>query len=109
MLELVLAAQLSTADIQRELVYGSTLIVDWAQTRTIAKDPEFEELNPILGKKPSLGRVNSYFALLGLAHFGVTMFLEPENRKIWQNATIAVGFLNAYRNNLYGVTMDFPF
>ena len=39
------------------------LLVDW-QTRFIAKHPEqFFEINIILGKHPSLGAVNLYFAL----------------------------------------------
>ena len=39
------------------------LAVDWLQTRFIAKNPaRFHEINPILGKHPSLRVVNVYFA-----------------------------------------------
>lgn len=38
------------------------LILDWRQTLQIARDPGRRELNPILGPKPSVGRVNVYFA-----------------------------------------------
>lgn len=38
-------------------------IADWLQTLTIAKHPDlFTEFNPILGKHPSVARVNIYFA-----------------------------------------------
>jgi hypothetical protein len=36
--------------------------VDWSQTRTIADEPARHfEANPILGKHPSIGAVNTYF------------------------------------------------
>ena len=40
------------------------LIVDWSQTRYIAKNPDkFYEMNPLLGKHPSVLRVNLHFFL----------------------------------------------
>jgi hypothetical protein len=37
---------------------------DWMQTRQIAEQPlQYHEINPILGRHPSTGRVNTYFAL----------------------------------------------
>lgn len=39
------------------------LSIDWLQTRVIAANPlRFYELNPILGRHPSLRRVNIYFS-----------------------------------------------
>lgn len=106
---MLLAAQMSTTDIQLELAYDALLIVDWAQTRTISQDKRFDESNLFLGRNPSLGKVNNFFLAVGLMHFGVSSYLEPENRSAWQNATIAVGLINTYRNTTYGVKLDFPF
>jgi hypothetical protein len=46
----------------KALLVASTafLIADWGQTRTIAKKPHLvHEKNPILGRHPSVGRVNT--------------------------------------------------
>jgi hypothetical protein len=41
----------------------AALAIDWGQTRYIAKNPQsFHETNPILGRHPSVGRVDAYFA-----------------------------------------------
>ena len=41
----------------------SLLIMDWAQSREIAMSGgKFVETNPMLGRRPALGRVNAYFA-----------------------------------------------
>lgn len=39
-----------------------TLAVDWLQTLEIAKSPRWTEANVILGKYPSVQKVNIYFA-----------------------------------------------
>lgn len=39
---------------------------DWLQTRQIAHNPDrWSETNTMLGRHPSIGRVNNYFALTG--------------------------------------------
>ncbi|MDB5813502.1 MAG: hypothetical protein JWN23_619 [Rhodocyclales bacterium] len=39
---------------------------DWLQTRQIARDPDhWYETNALLGRHPSIGKVNNYFALTG--------------------------------------------
>lgn len=44
---------------------------DYLQTRQIAKNPDrWHETNPALGLHPSVGRVNSYFAITGIALYG---------------------------------------
>lgn len=108
MLELLLACQISQADINRQLIYQSLLMVDWAQTRDIAKKPEFEEKNFFLGENPSVGEVNTYFAALSLVQVGVTLMLAPENRAVWQYVSIGVAAGNVTRNHYYGVKLDFP-
>src|SRR3990167_6853664 len=69
----------------------ASLVVDWGQTRYIAKHPEnYEERNLILGKHPSVGRVNVYFtgAILGTLLFA--NWLKPVNRKMFLGTLTAV-------------------
>lgn len=56
----------------------SLMTMDYAQTRTIADNPQkYEERNPILGKHPSIGRVNTYF-LASEASFLALHYTLPE-------------------------------
>src|SRR2546427_11624748 len=49
-----------------------TLLIDAAQTRQLAREGwiGFRESNPLLGERPSVGRVNSYTTLAGLSVLG---------------------------------------
>jgi len=38
------------------------LVADWGQTREIAVNPRYREINILLGENPSLGEVDLYFA-----------------------------------------------
>lgn len=54
------------------------LVIDWSQTRFIAKHPElFSELNIVLGKHPSLDAVNAWFALWVFATIVSAWYAEP--------------------------------
>lgn len=59
----------------------SAIAIDWLQTRQIAKNPDkFKEYNPVLGKHPSVGEVNVYFAIATGALLLVADFLPSEYR-----------------------------
>lgn len=91
-----------------EVAWLTLHALDWGQTRYIARNPDlFYERNPILGDHPSVGRVNTYFALTAIAHYGVSQWLSPSNRRIWQTVSIgfAAGTVNANYN--IGVRLDF--
>lgn len=63
------------------------LALDWLQTRTIAKNPDkWHEINPILGKHPTVNEVNVYFAICGLLTAG-GIYVLPE---MWVYAGLAV-------------------
>jgi hypothetical protein len=52
----------SKGDVNRQIAWSSFQVVDWLQTRYIATHPQdFYETNPLLGKHPGLGYVNSVF------------------------------------------------
>lgn len=81
----------SKQDIALEGVYLVLHLIDWGQTRQIANDPEhYHEMNPIIGKHPSTGRVDVYMATSALLHLGVTHFLPKECRPYFQGVTLAM-------------------
>lgn len=82
---------------------------DWAQTRTIAKNPgQLHETNPLLGLHPSSGMVNNYFALTGLGHILLADKLPPDLAKVFQygSAGLEAGVIG--RNKFkFGIGMTF--
>jgi hypothetical protein len=81
-------------------------VVDWLQTRVIAKRPErFSEINPILGKRPSLQSVDIYFTCC-IAATLVGAYVLPYWWAI--GAGVAVGALEAFitiRNYRIGIRL----
>jgi hypothetical protein len=86
----------------------TALIVDWGQTRYIAKHPEqFSESNILLGKHPSIGKVNTYFtgAIIGTLVAG--NYLSSRNRKILFGTITAVEVIVTSHNRNIGVKISF--
>ena len=84
------------------------LIVDWGQTRYIAKNPDrFHELNPILGRHPSVGRVNTYFATAIIGNYLLADWLGPTNRKLYLGGITALETVVVIRNNGIGIKVAF--
>jgi hypothetical protein len=69
-----------------------TLLMDAAQTRELARHgwSGFRESNPLLGERPSVGRVNSYTAIAGLSVLGAAAVLPPKVRPWLLGAAVAV-------------------
>lgn len=89
--ELITVDEWTDDDTRREAVYIALHIMDWAQTRTIARNPDrWNEVNPILGEHPSVGRVDAYFAVMALSHMAVSDVLPTEYRDTWQY--LSIGF-----------------
>lgn len=82
-------------------------LVDWGQTRHIARHPEkYRELNPLLGKHPSLGDVNRHRIvttglLMAAAHW------LPEHRDLILKVWVGVQVANTARNFTVGLKVDF--
>jgi hypothetical protein len=62
-----------------EWVYQGAAFADMLTTLDIAKHPNLQEENPIMGAHPSQGKVVGYFAATGLLHWAVTRELVREN------------------------------
>jgi hypothetical protein len=68
------------------------LLVDAAQTRDLARRgwPGFREANPLLGSRPSVGRVNTYTALAAVSILGAAAAAPPRLRPWLLGAALAV-------------------
>ncbi len=77
--------------------------VDWLQTREIARNDDFYETNPRIGKYPTEWEVDRYFIMS--AGFGmlVTHILPQEGRKYWLSFRIGVFSQAAIHNYNIGI------
>lgn len=81
-------------------------ILDWQQTRYIAKHPDLHrEKNPALGLHPSVGRVNNYFFGSVMLGVGVAHILPSAYRKAFL-ASGAILEINMLARN---VAIGIPF
>lgn len=79
------------ADTRAESVYLLLHAADWAQTLQIAdSNGRWQETNPLLGRRPSRGEVNAYFAATAVAHVLIARQLSPEARRWFQGISIGV-------------------
>jgi hypothetical protein len=97
------------ADTARQIAGLGLLGADWAQTRTIAKNPStMGETNPILGAHPSVGKVNNYFAANMIGNALLARTLPPGLREALQYGTIGLEAGAAGRNKFkLGIGMTF--
>ncbi len=101
---------------------ATLMTVDWAQTHWMSKNDYYwdskqhEEMNPVLGKRPSLDKVDGYFAVCILAHTLIALALpdkakifgyEINPRRIWQGAFIVVESGAVLNNAIGGVRIEF--
>ena len=100
-------ADWSREDSVRQSVVFSLMLVDWAQTREIARNPQFRELNPVLGPSPSSKEVDVYFVAAGAAHYLLARALPPEWRKRWQYVWIGGQASTVMWNHQMGVRISF--
>lgn len=87
---------------------AAVTIVDWAQTRFIADNPErFHETNLIIGRHPSIGRVDRYFATSMLIGAAVLDALPTEYRDYALRAGLVLEVLVVSNNARIGVGVKF--
>ena len=86
----------------------AALVVDWGQTRYIAKHPEaYREMNIFLGEHPSVGRVNTYFTGVIIGTVVLANWLTPANRKVFLGTITGVELLVTNHNRGLGVKIAF--
>lgn len=94
-----------------ELRWGAALavtrLVDWGQTRYIAKHPrEFREANPFLSNHPSMSEVNRHFIVGSLIMFGAAHYL-PQYRSTLLRVWVSIGVAANAHNAAIGVRLEF--
>lgn len=104
-------------DTVAEVVSLLPYVIDWGQTLHIANhEREYfadgswencEETNPILGRKPSRGRVNIYFATSIAGHFLISRLLPNPYRRIWQAVTFGYEVGMVVKNDAIGIRIEF--
>jgi len=74
----------SSRDLVLSSGFTAALLVDAAQTRRLAQGgwADYRESNPVLGPRPSVGRVNTYTAVVGLTVLGVAA-VAPKRARPW--------------------------
>lgn len=123
MLLLLLPALAQADDWTREDTYRQTaltglLVADWAQTRWAIKHNEkhcsyqenchsYEEDNALLGKHPSIGKLNTLVGASIVGHAAMARVLPSEWRKGWQYVWIGIETNAVYRNHQVGIKFHF--
>ena len=69
-------------------IFIATLVVDRAQTIDIASHGR--ERNPILGKSPSIGKINTYFLSCAVLHTGLMAIIPRPFRNPIQGFSILI-------------------
>ncbi len=99
----------SQADVNRQIVFTALDVADWLQTRWISTHPQFHEdvSRWAFGRHPSLGRVNTLFALGPVAGAVVTNYLPARWRPYFQYGAITLEVYCVAGNAGAGVGMTF--
>lgn len=82
----------NSLDIALASAFTASLMIDAAQTRSLARDgwEGFREANPILGPAPSVRTINVYTAVVGLGVLGAAAVVPPRVRPWLLGAALAV-------------------
>jgi len=109
---------LSSADMSMEILFAGLYAIDWGQTLDIAgrQDEGYYETNPIIGRHPTRGRVNTIFAAFAVGQVAGTILLPTKYkiagsvlnlRRIWQMSFITVSASCVANNYAIGLHARF--
>ena len=91
------------SDWVRHGVLTGLMIIDWRQTLQNGSDFRYYELNPALGKYPSKGAINTYFAVSYCIKTLTTYLLPHDWRKKFQYGMIGISVICVGRNFQIGL------
>jgi hypothetical protein len=94
-------------DTSFESIYVGLTIIDWGQTRNMVKEGGYHEINPLLGRHPSLDTVDTLIPLGIVAHGLISMALPPKYRRYWQFLFIGGEIAAVWNNYNVGLRIDF--
>jgi len=64
--------------------------IDYLQTKEIARNPNYHETNPCLGRHPTQGQVDTYFLATAIGEIVIAHFLPSKWRRVWLGVWIGV-------------------
>ena len=83
------------------------IVADWSQALRIADNPDrWAEANPLVGRHPSEGRVNTMETLYLLWN-GAALLLPKTPRRIWYAAVTVVEAVAVAHNLAIGISIGF--
>ncbi|PYP26632.1 MAG: hypothetical protein DMD51_04800 [Gemmatimonadetes bacterium] len=96
-------------DLALASAFTMALLVDAGQTRWLAKGGwhEFRETNPILGPRPTVGQLNTYTAVCGLAVLGAAAAAPARVRPWLLAAALAVESFTIAGTTRQGIAIRF--
>ena len=94
------------SDVALAGVFTVALWIDAAQTRQGIRRG-YDELNPILGRHPTVGLVNAYTAVVGVATLGVAAAAPARARPWLLGAALALEAFAVSRNVQAGIALTF--
>lgn len=100
----------SATDVALAGAFTAALLIDAGQTRGLARGgwQGYRETNPILGARPSVGDINTYTAVSGLAVLGAAAVLPARLRPWLLSAALAVETFTIAGTVREGVAIRIP-
>lgn len=98
----------SRADTHREILWQAIHLVDWGQTLDIARsNGKYFEINPLMGRHPSIGHVNNMMLAGAIAHLAGAYLCPDDLRSVYQWVSIIVNGAIVLRNHQIGLRVNF--
>jgi hypothetical protein len=98
----------TTKDTKLQVTFAFLHIMDWGQTRHIARNPgRYFEKNWILGEHPSVSDVDEYFISALVVHTTISYMLPKRYRGYWQVFWIGAEYNTIKRNYSMGIKIKF--
>lgn len=83
-------------------------VIDWGQTRTIARNPDtWYERNNLMGPHPTVGEVDKHFAVGIVAGALIAHFLPATARKWFLGGVAAIEIGVVANNHSIGIRVDY--
>lgn len=97
----------SATDVGLAGAFVGVLWVDAAQTRSLARGgwKDFRESNPLLGRRPNEGQINTYTAVVAVTTLGVASLLPRRARRWWLAGAVAVEAYTVTHTTRIGVAI----
>ena len=87
------------------IAYNVVSAVDMLQTREIQSNPNYTEVNPLIGDSDT--EIAGYFVAKSILHYGITRIIPEKYRTGWLTISIVPSIVAVGNNHSIGVDMKF--